>query len=315
MASVFRSTFLFLFAAVCLAQTITLHAGLHNLDALSNGVDTKAVATSAQRSRRSFFPDNKEDVTLLDIVLVASVDGRFHALNRTSGQKLWSMSHPAPEASSSPAPLVRTKHASYDSDLTDDDDPLHEVYIIEPQSGDIYVMATPNSPLQRLSFSMAQLVEMSPFKFARDDDERVFVGKKETSLLSIELETGKVKAINAECPWDPFEGFNHKKELDLDELEEDCKPKEEEFTPTEVFIGRTGRCLPPHILHYISTRPHHKTTKYPSLHARIPPVAGRLLYRTCLSPHMVQTIKTMSCNLPTERRKIAHTSTPYHPAL
>lgn len=243
MASVFRSsTLIIFFAAICLAQTITLHAGLNHLNTLSNGANNRAVAASARHSSRSFFPGNEEDVVLLDIVLLASVDGRFHALNRTSGKKVWSMSHPTPEAPSSLAPLVRTKHASYDSDLTDDDDPLHEVYVIEPQSGDIYVMATPTSPLQRLSFSMAQLVEMSPFKFARDDDERVFVGKKETSLVSIELETGKVKAINAECPWDPFEGFNHKKELDLDELE-DCIPNGEKFTPTEVFIGRTGGCL------------------------------------------------------------------------
>lgn len=239
MASVSRfSTLVFLFAAICLAQTVTLHASLNN--ALSNGPNTKAV--SAQYAGRSSFAEDKEDITLLDIVLVASVDGRFHALNRTSGQKLWSMSHSAHEAPSSLAPLVRTKHATYDSDLTDDDDAHHEVYMIEPQSGDIYVMATPSSKLQRLSFSMAQLVEMSPFKFARDDDERVFVGKKETSLLSIELETGKVKAINAECPWDPFDNFSHKEELDLDELE-DYMLNKERLIPTEVFIGRTGRCL------------------------------------------------------------------------
>ncbi|KAG2159369.1 uncharacterized protein EDB93DRAFT_1245174 [Suillus bovinus] len=235
MAAVSRfSTLIVLLAVICLAQTVTLHAGLNN--ALSNGADTKAV--SAQYSRSPSFVEDKEDVTLHDIVLVASVDGRFHALNRTSGQKIWSMSHTAHEVPSSLAPLVRTQHATYDSDLTDDDDAHHEVYMIEPQSGDIYVMATPSSKLQRLSFSMAQLVEMSPFKFARDDDERVFVGKKETSLLSIELETGKVKAINAECPWDPFENFSHKEELDLDELE-DYMPNNERFIPTEVFIGRT----------------------------------------------------------------------------
>ncbi|KIJ05801.1 hypothetical protein PAXINDRAFT_103628, partial [Paxillus involutus ATCC 200175] len=99
-------------------------------------------------------------------------------------------------------------------------------------------MATPTSPLQPLSFSMSQLVEISPFKFAREDDERIFVGKKETSLLSIELETGKVKVINAECPWDPFEDFSSKEELDLDELE-DHFAKKDQLGPTEVFIGRT----------------------------------------------------------------------------
>ncbi|KAG1752201.1 hypothetical protein EDB19DRAFT_1672479, partial [Suillus lakei] len=48
----------------------------------------------------------------------------------------------------------------------------------------------------------------------------------------------KVKAINAECPWDPFENFSHKEELDLDKLE-DYMPNKEKLIPTEVFIGRT----------------------------------------------------------------------------
>src|SRR5260221_9951087 len=51
---------------------------------------------------------------LLDIVLVASVDGKFHALNRSSGHTLWSMSSIATTTSvSAPAslsPLIRTPH-------------------------------------------------------------------------------------------------------------------------------------------------------------------------------------------------------------
>ena len=183
--------------------------------------------------------DNAEDIKLVDIVLVASIDGSFHAVNRTSGQRLWSMSAAASDIPSSFAPLIRTKHATIDYDLTDDD-AHQELYIIEPQSGDIYVMVTPTSPLQPLSVSMSQLVELSPFKFDREDDERVFVGKKETSLLSIELETGKVKTINAECPWNPFEDLTQKDEIDLDELEE-YPSKNDEPIPTEVFVGRTGK--------------------------------------------------------------------------
>ena len=113
------------------------------------------------------------------------------------------------------------------------------MYIIEPQSGDIYIMATPSSPLQRFPFSMPELVDMSPFTYLGDEERRVFVGRKETSLLLIELETGRVKAtLNSECPWDPFEDLkNDEVDLDLDELEEGpLKPS----APTEVFIGRTG---------------------------------------------------------------------------
>ncbi|KAF9000543.1 hypothetical protein BDZ89DRAFT_695635 [Hymenopellis radicata] len=183
----------------------------------------------------------ESDVELLDIVLVASVDGKFHAMNRTSGQTLWSMSSfSSPKGTPVPstlAPLVRTIHNDHDPDLVDDDT-NQETYIIEPQSGDIYVMHTPDSPLQRFPFSMAELVDMSPFSFADSGDRRVFVGRKETSLLLVELETGRIKAtLNSECPWDPFEGFqDDDDEVDLDELD---GSKPQVSPPTEVFIGRT----------------------------------------------------------------------------
>ncbi|KAH9854607.1 hypothetical protein C2E23DRAFT_867214 [Lenzites betulinus] len=188
----------------------------------------------------------QDDPQLLDIVLVASVDGKLHALNRTSGISIWSMaSSAAPEAVSGSAPtafspLVRTEHPELDQDITDDDDPAQEIYIVEPQSGEIYVMSSPDSPLQRLPFSMSQLVDMSPFSFSGDEDRRVFVGKKETSLLLIELETGRIKAtVDSECPWLPFEDLSQtSKQVDLDELES-SDPPPEPFIPSEVFIGRT----------------------------------------------------------------------------
>ncbi|KAL5514856.1 hypothetical protein ACEPAG_2172 [Sanghuangporus baumii] len=187
--------------------------------------------------------DQQDQPELLDICLVASVDGRFHALNRSSGQVLWSMG--ASAASENPAalgPLVRTQHA--DPDPIHDDGESKELYVIEPQSGDIYVLPKPDEPLQRLPFSMAQLVDMSPFGFSGDDEHRVFVGKKETSLLILELETGRLKGVinaNSECPWDPFDDLNlngSSEDVDLDELD-GTKPPKVKSVSTEVLIGRT----------------------------------------------------------------------------
>ncbi|KZT64332.1 hypothetical protein DAEQUDRAFT_718191 [Daedalea quercina L-15889] len=177
---------------------------------------------------------------LLDIVLVASIDGRLHALNRTSGDFIWSMKASSGTEPATLGPLVRTKHPDIDPDITDDGSALGEVYLVEPQSGDIYIMSTPDSPLQRLPFSMPQLVDMSPFIFPSDDDGRMFVGRKETSLLLVELETGRVKTMNHECPWDPFQDLAEPAEfdLDLDDLEGSDPPKRAS-SPTEVFIGRT----------------------------------------------------------------------------
>lgn len=229
--------FLSLYLAIVLAQAVALHRDV--LSTRHPRSPNGARAAWARAPSKHSLGDDAEDIKLIDIVLVASIDGSFHAVNRTSGQRLWSMSAAASDIPSSLAPLVRTKRATIDYDLTDDDDTHQELYIIEPQTGDIYVMVTPTSPLQPLSVSMSQLVELSPFKFDREDDERVFVGKKETSLLSIELETGKVKTINAECPWNPFEDLTQKDEIDLDELE-DYPSKNDEPIPTEVFVGRTG---------------------------------------------------------------------------
>jgi hypothetical protein len=216
---------------------------------------TGLVAKRSQQEYRFVPPASnpgvEDDLHLLDIVLVASVDGKFHALNRTSGHKLWSMSSPsttpltttktATTATSSSSfssssatnalsaalsPLVRTAHNNDENEL----------YVIEPQTGDIYVMNSGSSSLQRLDFSMPQLVDMSPFSFAGDEDQRVFVGKKETSLLQVELETGRITAtINTECPWDPMQDLSDDAMLDLDELEGMAPPK-----ATEVYIGRTG---------------------------------------------------------------------------
>lgn len=232
-------TLLFTLTAICLAEIVSLR---------SLPGRSQELAERGNTFERRFQPLVSEekpalavDLDLLDVVLVASVDGKFHALNRTSGNILWSMtSSPSSTSISAPAtlgPLIRTNHVEYDPDLTDENT-NQELYIVEPQSGDIYVLATPTSPLQRFPFSMSELVDLSPFTFSGSEDRRVFVGRKETSLLLIELETGKVKA-NSECPpWTPSDGHNEENaEVDLDELDGSGP---QTSAPTEVFIGRTG---------------------------------------------------------------------------
>jgi serine/threonine-protein kinase/endoribonuclease IRE1 len=246
MVLIYLAAVIFTVSLTCLAETISLSSLRDRSGSVSTNVDIHGRRQIPVAYR--FLPpatggtgsDDDDENQLLDIVLVASVDGKFHALDRTSGHRLWSMS--SSSASSTPpglAPLVRTTHVESDPDTTDDDSPHQELYVIEPQTGEIYVMPSPTSPLQRLPFTMSQLVDMSPFSFAGDEDRRVFVGKKETSLLLVELETGKVKAtLNSECPWNPFDDLTEKAtaELDLDDLEGEIPIS----TSTDVFIGRTG---------------------------------------------------------------------------
>lgn len=267
MAPIFLLSFVLLLLASCYAEFVTRqnsHAlqrqdsqRITDLSTRVNARDYIGTGQPHDRHRSSRFYEDvpggilDESLDLLDIILVASVDGNLHALNRSSGDPLWSMSATlTTKTQSTPlAPLVRTQHPSYDTSTSDDHSRDQEVYIIEPQSGDIYVMPSPSSPLQRLPLSMSQLVELSPYSISGEESMKVFVGKKETSLLLVELETGRVKATlnSEECPWDPFEELSKDKddnlwedELDLDELD-GTKPAKLKSTSTEVFIGRTGK--------------------------------------------------------------------------
>ncbi|TFK53124.1 hypothetical protein OE88DRAFT_1656990 [Heliocybe sulcata] len=252
---------LLLIITKCIAEPIALRGQniKDPITALTSSDSKSLVArkhSAYQPPPETLSASNEGHLQALDIILLASVDGKFHALNRSNGAVLWSMA--ASSSDSAPAtlaPLVRTSHIDYDPDILDDA-ASQEQYIIEPQSGDIYVMASPTSPLQRLSFSMAQLVDMSPFSFSGEEG-KMFVGKKETSLLLLELETGKIKAtLNAECPWDPFSSGSatDNGEIDLDELEEEAMHSDMSV-PTEVFIGRTDYHLS------IYTRPSSPSSK------------------------------------------------------
>ncbi|KAF9483304.1 hypothetical protein BDN70DRAFT_990482 [Pholiota conissans] len=171
---------------------------------------------------------------LADIVLVASIDGKFHALNRTDGQKLWSMSDFLANVSVSPslAPLVRTTHPKHSLNAM-------KSYIVEPQSGDIYIQTSPSTTLKHFQFSVPELVDISPFASVEDDTDggRIFFGRKETSLLVIDIDTGEIKAtFDAMCPID-----THQKQCPSFRVE--CKFEVEKssliFASRVVYIKRT----------------------------------------------------------------------------
>ncbi|KAJ7788083.1 hypothetical protein B0H14DRAFT_3892653 [Mycena olivaceomarginata] len=125
-------------------------------------------------------------------------------------------SHYGAHSDPSLAPLVPARHIDQDPDLTDDLNAYQETVSRSP---------------------MSELVDMSSFSFAAAGDHRVFVGRKETSLLTVELETGNIKAaIDSACPWDRFEDLREDDEVDLDELEGSKPPMSK---PTEVFICGT----------------------------------------------------------------------------
>jgi hypothetical protein len=144
-----------------------------------------------------------------------------------------------------PPPLVRTDH-DLDRDDEDDEEP-QEVYIVEPQTGDIFILnqdATRETPLRKLPYSVSQLVELSPFSFNDpsdpNDPPRTFVGKKETSIITLDLTTGAILGTTThtleKCRKGGHGDVDDYPEADDDF--EDAAPRRAKRI--EVQIGRTG---------------------------------------------------------------------------
>lgn len=187
---------------------------------------------------------HQETLNVVDTVLLATIDGRFHAVNRTTGQPVWSMAA-TPGLNDILLPLVRTDH-DLDREDDDDDEP-QEVYIVEPQTGDIFILnqdAARETPLRKLPYSIPQLVELSPFSFNDPSDPsdppRTFVGKKETSIITLDLTTGAILGTTThtleKCRKGGHGDVDDHLEADDDFEDTTTNPAK----PIEVQIGRTG---------------------------------------------------------------------------
>ncbi len=148
-----------------------------------------------------------DELHLEDVVLTASVDGKFHAFDRKNGRLKWSM-YGLPSGAANQTMLYDLVHSEQASphDIHDDGFEYLETYIIEPQSGEIFVLppgANVHTPLERLPYTIMQLVDLSPFQFP-GDDQRMFLGRKETSIVTLDLNSGNVLSVHKpdQCVWD-----------------------------------------------------------------------------------------------------------------
>lgn len=154
-------------------------------------------------------PISIHDLELSNVLLVTTVDGRLHGLDRTSGYLLWSF--PSTSDASMHAPLVTSMydHRSMEQlakDARDHGDPtlvraLQEdgIYVVEPSSGgDMYILRAPPGAtmptLDKLPFTLPDLVSVSPFTL-HAEDPRIFVAEKHTSLMELNVFTGTVRAV------------------------------------------------------------------------------------------------------------------------
>ncbi|KAJ9120815.1 hypothetical protein QFC22_002749 [Naganishia vaughanmartiniae] len=164
-------------------------------------------------------PDGWDDLELLDLVLVQTMDGGLHALERKTGVKLWSRggfgSDVSGKDNSSSTSVVkmrvrpRESYAHFEATgerIDNEEQPPEPLYILDPHDGQLYVVLPETAEadsqaftadaedgtarLQRLPITMEQLIDLSPFTFPQEHSH-VFIGSKTTSMRAIDLQTGQ----------------------------------------------------------------------------------------------------------------------------
>lgn len=146
-------------------------------------------ARDGQSSGLSSLPSARslEDWEVEDFILVATIDGSLHALDRKNGKERWALGNPD-------SPMIETIHhrqnQSHNQDVQSQDD---FIFIVEPSlDGNLYIQhKDPSIGLQRLDMTVRSLVDRSPQR--THEPPLVFVARKEASMYTIDAATGHVK--------------------------------------------------------------------------------------------------------------------------
>lgn len=128
-----------------------------------------------------------EDWEVEDFVLLATVDGDLYASDRKTGRQLWHLEVDQP--------VVETKHYRTNNSVLDDDySPVdHYIWAVEPsRDGGLYVwIPDAGAGLIRTGFTMKRLVEeLAPY--AGDEPPVVYTGDKKTTMVTLDVATGRV---------------------------------------------------------------------------------------------------------------------------
>ncbi|ESW98881.1 hypothetical protein KL918_001726 [Ogataea parapolymorpha] len=121
------------------------------------------------------------DFTVTNLLLASDVEGNLHALNRVTGEVVWTFV--------GNTPLVAIKE-SIDPNISGADPSVgsqFSAWMVEPfEEGSIYYF-TQETGLQKLPASVQQLVAKSPFSIG---DEFIYTGVKRTGIVRIDARTG-----------------------------------------------------------------------------------------------------------------------------
>lgn len=199
------------------------------------------------------------DLELSNVLLASSVDGALYGIDRTSGRRLWALRGES-GMQSLLKPLVATTYGSRSRSLEQlardtlrlGDATLLQtlrdggLYIVEPSSGgELYILrirpGASRPSLEKLPFSLPELVALSPFSLA-GDQTRIFAAEKHTSLVELNVFTGKVGAVydsrHSLTPEDPIPpAFTD------DDASSNVPPNDDALESPWVYVGRTDYTL------------------------------------------------------------------------
>lgn len=170
----------------------SIEGGIYGIDRVSGATRWSHPAVASQRTNatdHSSKQDNEQSSPFEPLI------AQSYGPNRRSYSDL-----------AANMPLIdATSIASHSDDHTSGQDALDALqelgmYIVEPNSGQLYILnsnpssASGETRLSKLPLTLPQLVELSPFSFP-GDASRVFVGHKTTSLVELDVRTGKIGAV------------------------------------------------------------------------------------------------------------------------
>lgn len=186
--------------------------------------DAKAQQANPSRLRNSYTEQNEivranayrpiNDFQLSGLLLASDIEGGLHALDRETGEIVWSLDVEEP--------LVQIN--SNNSNQTDAEQ-SSLVWMVEPYGdGNLYFF-NKELGLNKLPVSISHLVLQSPF--AINNDDKIYTGVRKSSLYSINVNTGEVvSSYGSGC----------------NAFENTCKNKKDpgfEKCPEVVLVGKT----------------------------------------------------------------------------
>ncbi|KAF2166574.1 hypothetical protein M409DRAFT_54907 [Zasmidium cellare ATCC 36951] len=142
-----------------------------------------SATTSAGLTRRT--ARSLQDWQVEDIMLLATVDGKLHALERATGHPRWVLETDREMVETT---RHRRQNKTVDEQGVEQEDPL---FIVEPsQDGSIYLLA-PGFGLRKLDYTVRQLAELSPY--AGDGFPAVaYTAEKKNTLYTVDAATGNI---------------------------------------------------------------------------------------------------------------------------